>query len=96
MDDQQPLQSDAATTPRWTIRSRIVAAVIALVLIAAGVTGWRMLTQPTPIHIAFANTLSGPLAPTGNEILTAARLYCRPGSTPRGRHRRSSGRPRSG
>ena len=75
MDDQQTLQTHNATVSRRTRRVRILAGVIAVILIAAGLTTWRIATRPTPIHIAFANTLSGPLAPTGNEDLTAARLY---------------------
>jgi len=75
VDDQQPLTADAATAPGRTVRGRIVAGVIVLVLIAVGITAWRFASRPTSIHIEFANTLSGAVAPTGNEILTAARLY---------------------
>jgi ABC-type branched-subunit amino acid transport system substrate-binding protein len=76
LDDQLARTAVDATTPRRTARRRILAGVIAIALIAAGgLFAWRMATRPNPIHIAFANTLSGPLEPTGNEILTAVRLY---------------------
>jgi ABC-type branched-subunit amino acid transport system substrate-binding protein len=76
MDDQQARIIEPPMIRRARDR-RFWIGLIVIIFIAAGVgfTGFRYATRPSPIHIAFANTLSGSVAPTGNEILTAAALY---------------------
>jgi ABC-type branched-subunit amino acid transport system substrate-binding protein len=45
------------------------------VLAAGGLVGRQIATRPSPIHIAFANSLSGAVASQGAESLAAAQLY---------------------
>jgi branched-chain amino acid transport system substrate-binding protein len=45
------------------------------VLAAGGLVIWQIATRPSPIHIAFATSLSGAVASEGAESLAAAQLY---------------------
>lgn len=57
-------------------RSRIAAAVLATALLAAGGGfAWRALHRPTPIIVAFANSLTGPVASFGEEARVATQIY---------------------
>ncbi len=59
-----------------TVHPRILAGLTILVLfIANGLAVLWVAARPSPIHIAFANTLSGAVEPVGAEILKAAGLY---------------------
>ena len=53
----------------------IIATALLIVLAAGGLVGRQIATRPSPIHIAFANSLSGAVASEGTESLTAAQLY---------------------
>jgi ABC-type branched-subunit amino acid transport system substrate-binding protein len=46
-----------------------------VVVLAALYRTHQILSRPSPIHIAFANSMSGAQAPVGIEILSAAQLY---------------------
>lgn len=63
--------SQARRNPRvWTIATALL-----IVVAACGLITWQIATRPNPIHLAFANSLSGAVASEGNESLTAAQLY---------------------
>jgi ABC-type branched-subunit amino acid transport system substrate-binding protein len=72
----QPMQKqiDAAVPPRAKRRG-LAGLVALLVLLAAGAFAWHFATRPSPLHIAFANSLSGAIASAGAESLVAAQLY---------------------
>ena len=53
----------------------MIATALLIVLAAGGLVMWQIATRPSPIHIAFANSLSGAVASEGTESLTAAELY---------------------
>jgi len=53
----------------------IIATALLIVLAAGGLVTWQIATRPSPIHIAFANSLSGAVVSEGTESLTAAQLY---------------------
>ena len=53
----------------------IIATALLIVLAAGGLVGRHIVTRPSPIHIAFANSLSGAVASQGAESLAAAQLY---------------------
>ena len=76
MPDQPVPHPGIAMAPARRNRRRTLVALAGIVvLLAAGFTLWRMATRPDPIHIAFANSMSGPLEPVGAEILKAATMY---------------------
>jgi ABC-type branched-subunit amino acid transport system substrate-binding protein len=77
MPDQQP-QSDVNTAirPRKWGRIRVGAGVFILILLlAAGYRTYQIVSRPSPIHIAFANSMSGEVESVGTELLDAAQLY---------------------
>jgi branched-chain amino acid transport system substrate-binding protein len=53
----------------------IIATALLIVLAAGGLLMRQIATRPSPIHIAFANSLSGAVASEGAESLAAAQLY---------------------
>ena len=71
--DALPVDVRAGHRPRRRRFAFLLVAVAALV--GAGTVAWYRLSQPSPIVVAFANSLSGPLAPFGKEALTATRIY---------------------
>jgi len=71
--DALPVDIRAGDRPRRRRLASVLVAVAALV--GAGTVAWYRLSQPSPIVVAFANSLSGPLAPFGKEALTATRIY---------------------
>jgi hypothetical protein len=60
---------------RRNARVWIITTALLIVLAAGGLVTWQIATRPSPIHIAFANSLSGAVASEGTESLTAAQLY---------------------
>jgi len=68
-----PLRS--ALQARRNPRVWVIATALLIVLAAGGLVTWQIATRPSPIHIAFANSLSGAVASEGTESLTAAQLY---------------------
>ena len=68
-----PLRS--ALQARRNPRVWVIATALLIVLAAGGIVTWQIATRPSPIHIAFANSLSGAVASEGTESLTAAQLY---------------------
>jgi branched-chain amino acid transport system substrate-binding protein len=74
--DQQITTDDAGVTRRGHHRRRfLVGLAIVVVLAITFLAGWRIVTRPSPIHIAFANTMSGGAQSIGSEVLAAAQLY---------------------
>ena len=60
---------------RPNFRVWILATALLIVLAAGGLVMRQIATRPSPIHIAFANSLSGAVANQGAESLAVAQLY---------------------
>jgi ABC-type branched-subunit amino acid transport system substrate-binding protein len=73
-DSPRHLPGSSSQARRYP-RLWLIATALLIVLTAGGIVTWRIVTRPTPIHIAFANSLSGAVASEGTESLAAARLY---------------------
>jgi branched-chain amino acid transport system substrate-binding protein len=67
-----PAAAKAEPSLRW--RSALLVA-CAAALVVVGALFLRAAREPRPIVIAFANSLSGPIAPFGREALVATRIY---------------------
>ncbi len=52
-----------------------MSALVAILLAVVAGFGWRALHRPTPIIVAFANSMSGPVAGFGEEARVATQLY---------------------
>ena len=65
----------AQASPGRARRWLAIALLPILVLAAAGIPTWRLWHTAMPVKIAFANTLSGPLASSGLDVRNGVQLY---------------------
>ena len=75
MSAASPTPSLPLLQDRRNARVGIIATALLIVLAAGGLVMRQIATRPSPLHIAFANSLSGAEASEGAESLAAAQLY---------------------
>ncbi len=73
---QQQQQETGSSLRGWRKRRTwIIATVLLIVLVAGGLLARHLAMQPSPVHIAYATSLTGLVASTGAEGLAATELY---------------------
>ena len=75
MQDSRHHPLGSSLQARRNPRVWIIATALLIVLAASGLVMRQIAARPSPIHIAFANSLSGAVASEGAESLAAAQLY---------------------